>query len=71
MHGGPRYLRSDNGPALVSVTVMRWLLNAKIAAAHIAPGEPWQNGTDESFNGRFRVDCLNMDWFRAREEAAS
>ena len=38
-------------------------------AAHIAPGKPWQNGTDESFNGRFRDECLNMEWFRTRQEA--
>ena len=69
VHGAPRYLRSDNGPEFVSTAVMRWLFDAKIDAAHIAPGKPWQNGTDESFNGRFRDECLNMEWFRTREEA--
>jgi putative transposase len=69
VHGAPRYLRSDNGPEFVSTAVMRWLLDAKIDAAHIAPGKPWQNGTDESFNGRFRDECLNMEWFRCRQEA--
>jgi putative transposase len=69
VHGAPRYLRSDNGPEFVSTAVMRWLLEAKIDAAHIAPGKPWQNGTDESFNGRFRDECLNMEWFRTRQEA--
>jgi hypothetical protein len=29
----------------------------------------WQNGTDESFNGKFRDECLNMEWFRSRTEA--
>ena len=37
VHGAPRYLRSDNGPEFVSTAVMRWLLDAKIDAAHIAP----------------------------------
>ncbi|MBJ6764142.1 transposase, partial [Myxococcaceae bacterium JPH2] len=37
--------------------------------AHIAPGKPWQNGTDESFNGRLRDECLSMEWFRSRAEA--
>lgn len=69
VHGAPRYLRSDNGPEFVSTAVMRWLLDANIDAAHIAPGKPWQNGTDESFNGRFRDECLNMEWFRTRHEA--
>jgi putative transposase len=42
------------------------------SAAHgslIAPGKPWQNGTDESFNGKFRDECLRMEWFRSRAEA--
>ena len=33
------------------------------------PGKPWQNGTDESFNGKFRDECLSMEWLRNREEA--
>lgn len=30
------------------------------------PGNPWQNGTDESFNGRIWDECLNLEWFRSR-----
>jgi putative transposase len=37
--------------------------------ALIDPGKPWQNGADESFNGKFRDECLNAEWFRSREEA--
>ncbi|MBY0278676.1 transposase [Candidatus Binatia bacterium] len=33
------------------------------------PGKPWQNGHDESFNGKFRDECLSMEWFRNRHEA--
>ena len=33
------------------------------------PGKPWQNGTDESFNGKFRDECLSLEWFRSRREA--
>jgi putative transposase len=33
------------------------------------PGKPWQNGTDESFNGKFWDECLAMEWFRNRLEA--
>ena len=32
------------------------------------PGKPWQNGTDESFNGKFRNECLTIEWFRNRIE---
>jgi putative transposase len=33
------------------------------------PGKPWQNGADESFNGKFRDECLSLEWFRTRAEA--
>ncbi|AJY63187.1 hypothetical protein B7759_05054 [Burkholderia glumae] len=33
------------------------------------PGKPWRNGTDESFNGKFRDECLSLEWFRTRLEA--
>ena len=36
--------------------------------ALIDPGKPWQNGADESFNGRFRDECLSLEWFRSRQE---
>ena len=71
VHGAPRHLRSDNGPEFVSSAVLRWLANEGIDSAHIAPGQPWQNGTDESFNGRLRDECLTMEWFRTRQEAAA
>lgn len=69
VHGAPRYLRSDNGPEFVSRAILQWLLAAGIDTALIDPGKPWQNGTDESFNGKFRDECLNAEWFRTRPEA--
>jgi len=69
VHGAPRYLRSDNGPEFVSRAILQWLLAAGIDTALIDPGKPWQNGTDESFNGKFRDECLNVEWFRTRPEA--
>jgi putative transposase len=69
LHGAPKYLRSDNGPEFISAAVLRWLAAANIDTAHIAPGKPWENGTDESFNGKFRDECLSLEWFRARAEA--
>ena len=70
LHGAPKYLRSDNGPEFVSHAILQWLLANGIDTAHIDPGKPWQNGTDESFNGKFRDECLNVEWFRTRPEAA-
>lgn len=69
VHGAPTILRSDNGPEFVSRAVLRWLLANNIDTAHIDPGKPWQNGVDESFNGKFRDECLNVEWFRNRHEA--
>jgi len=71
VHGAPAYLRSDNGPEFVSTSVLKWLAATDINTAHINPGKPWQNGMDESFNGRFRDECLNMEWFRTRREAVA
>lgn len=68
-HGAPKYLRSDNGPEFVSNAVLKWLLQSNIGTALIDPGKPWQNGADESFNGKFRDECLSLEWFRNRTEA--
>lgn len=67
--GAPRFIRSDNGPEFVSLAILRWLAKNDIEATHIAPGKPMQNGTNESFNGKFRDECLAMEWFRSRAEA--
>ena len=69
VHGAPRYLRSDNGPEFVATAILRWVQSADIDTAFIDPGKPWQNGTDESFNGKFRDECLTVEWFRNRSEA--
>jgi len=69
LRGAPRYLRCDNGPEFVSRALLRWMTKEGIETAFIDPGKPWQNGTNESFNGRFRDECLSMEWFRSRTEA--
>lgn len=69
VRGAPRYLRSDNGPEFVSVALLKWIAEQGIECALIDPGKPWQNGTTESFNGKFRDECLAMEWFRNRIEA--
>ena len=60
----PRYMRSDNGPEFVSHAILKWIEGSNIQTALNDPGKPWQNGTDESFNGRLRDECLNQEWFR-------
>ena len=67
--GLPHHLRSDNGPEFVSKALLRWVANQGLEVALIDPGKPWQNGMVESFNGKFRDECLSMEWFRSRTEA--
>ena len=67
--GAPTVLRSDNGPEFVSKAILEWIVEANIQIALIEPGKPWQNGTDESFNGKLRDECLSVEWFRSRREA--
>ena len=69
-HGAPLFVRSDNGPEFVSRAILEWIAATGIATAHIDPGKPWQNGSDESFNGKLRDECLSLEWFRSRREAA-
>lgn len=68
-HGTPKVLRSDNGPEFVSKALLKWATSQNLDIALIDPGKPWQNGTTESFNGKFRDECLSMEWFRNRVEA--
>ncbi len=69
MTGHYRYLRSDNGPEFVARAILQWLRTAQIETAFIDPGKPWQNGADESFNGKFRDQHLSLQWFRHRADA--
>jgi len=67
--GAPALLRSDNGPEFVSRALLSWIVGEGIGTAVFDPGKPWQNGVAESFNGKFRDECLSLEWFRSRAEA--
>jgi Integrase core domain len=43
--------------------------SSRAPTADLDPGKPWQNGATESFNGKFRDECLSLEWFRSRAEA--
>ncbi len=60
-YGAPGHLRSDNGGEFISRLLQEWLKKAGIKTRFIEPGSPWQNGINESFNGRFRDECLNRE----------
>ena len=49
--------------------MLKWITEHGISTALIDPGKPWQNGVGESFNGKFRDECLSLEWFRSRAEA--
>ena len=65
----PEYLRSDNGPEFIAKAIQRWLRERQVKTHSIEPGSPWQNAYGESFNGKFRDECLNMEVFYSLAEA--
>jgi putative transposase len=65
----PDALRCDNGPEFTSRHFLAWCEEQKIQLIHIQPGRPMQNGRVESFNGRFRDECLNANWFQTLMDA--
>jgi putative transposase len=69
LHGVPRFLRSDNGPEFIARALKAGLAHSGCGAAYIDPGSPWQNGHCESFNGKFRDECLNLEVFHHPDHA--
>src|SRR5450755_678740 len=67
--GLPRQIRSDNGPEFVSRAVDQWAYEQGLQWHTIQPGRPMENGYVESFNGRFRDECLNENWFSTLADA--
>ncbi len=49
--------------------VMKWLRDRSVDPSFIPPGKPWHNDFVESFNGKLRDECLNLEWFRDLREA--
>ena len=58
-HGPPEYLRPDNGPEFTAKLVRRWSGRVGVETLFIEPGSPWENGYNESFNGKLRDELLN------------
>ena len=69
IRGVPKFLRSDNGPEFSSRRVRKFLDSIDVCTSYIEPGSPWQNGFVESFNSRFRDECLNCEEFSTVQEA--
>ena len=68
-HGKPGLLQIDNGPEFRCHKLDQWATLNQIELHFIDPGKPTQNGHIESFNGRFREECLNQEWFATLKEA--
>ena len=63
VYGYPKRIRVDNGPEFSSQVFHQWALTRGILIEHIRPGKPQDNAYIESFNGKFRDECLNEHWF--------
>ncbi len=67
--GLPTTIRVDNGPEFTSKKLDQWAYLNGVELDFIRPGKPTDNGLIESFNGRFRQECLNESWFLSLEDA--
>jgi putative transposase len=67
--GLPNAIRVDHGPEFVCETVRRWCERKNVQLDYIQPGKPMQNGHVESFNGKFRDECLNTHCFTTLRQA--
>ncbi len=68
-HGPPKHIRSDNGSEFTAKAVRGWLDTIGVKTLSIEPGSPWENGYNESFNGKLRDELLNGEIFYTLKEA--
>jgi putative transposase len=67
--GRPSTVVMDNGPEFTSRALDAWAYERSVKLHFIQPGKPIQNAYVESFNGRFRDECLNEHWFTSLGDA--
>jgi transposase InsO family protein len=68
INGAPEHIRSDNGPEFTARAVRGWLERVGVKTLFIEPGSPWENGYNESFNGKLRDELLNGEIFYSLKE---
>lgn len=68
-HGPPEHVRSDQGPEFIAHAVREWLNRLGVQTLYIEKASPWENGFNESFNGRLRDELLNGETFYSLAEA--
>ena len=67
--GFPETVQVDNGPEFISRVVDQWAYVNGVVLHFIDPGKPVQNAFIESFNGKFRDECLSQSWHTSLEDA--
>jgi len=65
----PKRIRCDNGPEFIGKELDQWCYQNGVDLHFIKPGTPTENCYIESFNGTFRDECLNTNWFLSIHEA--
>lgn len=69
IRGLPKHIVVDNGPEFSGSDLDRWAFENKVNLVFIRPGKPVENAYIESFNGKFRDECLNENWFTSLKDA--
>jgi len=67
--GLPFKIKVDNGPEFISKALDAWAYFNKVQLEYSRPGRPIDNAHIESFNGSFRDECLNVNWFMSLDDA--
>ena len=67
--GLPQRIKVDNGPEFISRALDAWAYFNHVKLDYSRPGTPTDNAYIESFNGSFRDECLNTNWFMSLEDA--
>ena len=67
--GLPKTIKVDNGSEFISKAMDKWAYEHGVELDFSRPGKPTDNAKVESFNGRFREECLNANWFLSLEDA--
>jgi putative transposase len=65
----PARIKVDNGSEFISKALDKWAYENNVALDFSRPGKPTDNAFIESFNGSFRDECLNVNWFLSLEDA--
>ena len=69
IRGLPKTIKVDNGSEFISKKMDKWAYEHGVELDFSRPGKPTDSAKNESFNGRFREECLNAHWFLSQEDA--